>query len=48
MEQMNKFTLIPSAQQYKSAPANDQEISISYKRRVLSQQQNRAKKISKK
>ena len=29
MEQMNKFTLIPSAQQYKSAPANDQEISIS-------------------
>ena len=26
---MNKFTLIPSAQQYKSAPANDQEISIS-------------------
>lgn len=25
---MNKFTLIPSSQQYKSAPANDQEVSI--------------------
>jgi len=28
MEQMNRFTLIPSSQQYKSAPANDQEVSL--------------------